>query len=89
MGETQEQSEDSEGYLTQLVLKDEKEGPAPQREQEMPTPRGTRGTERPQQVFAAEGGMGQVEGRGRWGCRMGQGGLPGRPRGARVTQAAK
>ena len=29
VGETQEQSEDSEGYLTQLVLEDEKKGLVP------------------------------------------------------------
>lgn len=38
MGETQEHSEDSKGYLTQLVLEDEKEGGFQQREQKMLRP---------------------------------------------------
>ena len=38
VGETQEHSEDSKGYLTQLVLEDEKEDGFQQREQKMLRP---------------------------------------------------
>lgn len=62
VGETQKGSKDSEGYLTQLALKDEQR---PAEEQKMLRPRGKRecdgASERPQKVSMAAGSMGRVE----------------------------